>query len=116
MLESETQREYLHRQIRERLVRLDSSVHAASDIVLILGALSTVLAAFGAFFSPDQSWHLNAEIYGRLRALEAQLEFTERDRKFVDGEDAIVATFFDEYQSILADYNRKWQQLRQKSK
>jgi hypothetical protein len=75
-----------------------------------------VVAAFGAFFSPQQSWHLNAEIYGRLRALEAQLEFAERALGFSTTEGAAVAKVFDEYQAILADYNSKWQDLRQKSK
>jgi hypothetical protein len=150
MTETETQREYLHRQIHDRLMQLESSVRwyrwrhyryqssavvlsalitvvsglkltflpdlFASNIVLVLGALSTVVAAFGAFFSPQQSWHLNAEIYGRLRALEAQLDFTEREHNFEENEATVMAKIFDEYQAILADYNKKWQELRQKSK
>jgi hypothetical protein len=150
MRESETQRDYLHRQIRERLARLNSSVQyyrrrhyryqaaavtfsalitivsglkltifpeiAASNIALILGAAGTVAAAFGAFFAPQQSWHLNSEIYGRLRALEAQFDFSERGRDFARDEDASVAALFGQYQAILADYNKKWQDLRQKSK
>ncbi len=82
----------------------------------MLGALSTVVAALGAFFSPQQSWHLNAEMYGRLRALEAQLDFAERGPEFEKCESTVMAKIFDEYQAILADYNRKWQELRQKSK
>ena len=89
---------------------------AASNIVLVLGALATVVAAFGAFFSPQQSWHLNAETYGRLRALEARLDFAERSSGFETREEEVVSRMFEEYQSILADYNQKWQQLRQKSK
>ena len=89
---------------------------AASNIVLVLGALSTVVAAFGAFFSPQQSWHLNAETYGRLRALEASLDFAERGSGFETCEEEVVSKAFEKYQSILADYNQKWQQLRQKSK
>jgi len=150
MIQTETQREYLHRQMHDRLMQLESSVQwyrwrhyryqsgtvvlsalitivsglkltllpdfAASNIVLFLGALSTVVAALGAFFSPQQSWHLNAEIYGRLRALEAQLDFAEREKNFEIDEDAILGKVFDEYQAILADYNKKWQELRQKSK
>ena len=150
MPEPETQREYLHRQIRDRLARLESSVQyyrrrhyryqsgavtlaalititsglkltilpeiAATNIALVLGALATVMAAFGAFFSPQQSWHLNSEIYSRLRALEAKLDFSERGRDFAREEDVTVTKLFDEYQSILADYNQKWQDLRQKSR
>lgn len=87
-----------------------------SNIVLILGALSTVLAAFGAFFSPQQSWHLSAEFYGRLRALKSELDFAERGRDFLQNEDATVAKIFVEHQAILSDYNQKWQDIRQKSK
>lgn len=150
MNEPESQREYLHRQIADRLKQLDSSIQyyrwrhyryqsgtvvlsalitvvsglrltilpesAASNIVLVLGSVSTVVAAFGAFFSPQQSWHLNAEIYGRLRALQADLEFAERGSGFAGSEGAAVEKIFAEYQAILADYNRKWQELRQKSR
>jgi hypothetical protein len=150
MAEPETQREYLHRQIQDRLAQLESSIQwyrwrhyryqssavvlsalitivsglkltlwpdfATSNIVLVLGSLATVLAAFGAFFSPQQSWHLNAEIYGGLRALEAQLDFAERGPDFGKSESSVVSKTFEEYQAILADYNKKWQELRQKSK
>ena len=88
---------------------------AVSNIVLVLGALSTVLAAFGAFFSPQQSWHLNAEIYSRLRALESQLDFTEREHNIENNSNEKLAKIFDKYQAILDDYNKKWQELRQKS-
>src|SRR5262245_44758654 len=125
MSESESQREYLHRQLQDRLARLESSIQyyrwrhyryqsgavvlsglitvvsglkltilpevAASNIVLVLGALATVVAAFGAFFAPQQSWHLNAEIYGRLRALEARLDFAERGANFETAEADHVA-------------------------
>jgi len=44
------------------------------------------------------------------------LDFAEREHDFEKSESVIVAKMFDEYQAILADYNRKWQELRQKSK
>ena len=86
------------------------------DAVLILGAVSTVIAAFGAFFSPQQSWHLNAEVYAQLRTLQSKLEFRERDPEFKTQENQIAAEAFDEYHAILAEYNKRWQELRQKSK
>jgi Protein of unknown function (DUF4231) len=156
MSETESQLEYLSRQIQERLTQREQSVRfyrkrhyryqiaavvlsaaitvvsglkaisgfkhlsipaeAASDLTLVLGAISTVAAAFGGFFAPQQSWHLNAEIYGRLRALQVKLEFLERGREFANQQDQTVAELFREYQSILDEYNRKWQELRQKSK
>jgi hypothetical protein len=158
--ESESQLDYLSRQIKERLAQREESVRfyrrrhyryqiaavvlsaaitvvsglkaisgfkllsfpasfpaeAASDLTLVLGAISTLAAAFGAFFAPQQSWHLNAETYGRLRALQVKLEFLERGRGFANQQDQTVTELFREYQSILDEYNRKWQDLRQKSK
>ena len=153
----ETQLEYLHRQISDRLTRLESSVEyyryrhyryqssavvlaalitilsglklpflhgivgdqlpaLLTDVVLMLGAISTVVAAFGSFFSPQQSWYLNAEIYAKMRALEAKLEMDERSGTFSEREAIAVVEFYREYQSIMDDYNKRWQELRQKSK
>ncbi|MHA3061606.1 SLATT domain-containing protein [Acinetobacter sp. ANC 4636] len=88
----------------------------ASNILLVLGTIATVVATLGTFFSPQQSWHLTAEIYGRLRALEATLEFNERSPDFDKNESIILEKVFNEYQKILTDYNKKWQDLRHKSK
>jgi hypothetical protein len=87
-----------------------------SNIVLPLGALSTVIAAWGAFFSPQELWHLSYETRAKLRALEAKLEFAEREPNFHKQEPIFVADTFNEYQAILDEYNRKWHQLRRKSK
>ena len=89
MRSNETQLEFLHREMRDRMSRLESSVDwyrkrhyrsqisgvllsatitvvaglklsllpelLAGNIVLVLGALATVLGAWGAFFSPQDS-------------------------------------------------------------
>ena len=102
MADPESQLDYLHRQIAERLARLESSTvwyrklyvrgqmttvvlsavitivaglksfslvgGAASDVVLVLGALVMTAAAWAALFSPRESWHLNAATYTELRA------------------------------------------------
>jgi hypothetical protein len=88
----------------------------ATDVVLILGAISTVAAAFGAFFSPQQSWYLNAEAYTKMRALQAKLEFVELGSTFPEQKPEIISQFFAEYQAILDEYNQNWKNLRQKSK
>ena len=153
----ETQREYLRKQIADRIAIRGSSVnfyrgrhywfqtillfitggitvlsginlgflHSSkaaiispilTNIVLFLGAASTGIAAYGAFFSPQESWHLNAKIYADLRSLQSELEFSELAHDFKTNEAVLVKTFFERYQAILADYNREWQALRQKSK
>ena len=150
MGEHESQRDYLHRQIAERLARLEASTSwyrkthfrgqmatvvlsatitiiaglkslsllstVASDLVLILGALVTVISTWGAFFSPRESWHLNNATYSRLRSLQARLEFVERSPTFVQDDIKILADGFAEYQRILDDYNERWQNLRSKAK
>ena len=60
-------------------------------------------AAFGASFSPQRSWHLNAEIYGRLRNLKAHYELDERSNVFDNQEGAAIATMFNQYEPIRAD-------------
>jgi hypothetical protein len=87
-----------------------------TDTVLALGAISTVVAAFGSFFSPQQSWYLYDATSGQLRALQAEIEMDERSRTFPEREDAAVQAFFVRYQAIMAEHNRQWQALRQKSK
>ena len=87
-----------------------------SDAVLVLGALLSVVSTWGAFFSPKESWHLNAATYGRLRALQARLEFRACDPNFGQYEEKVVAETFDEYQRILTEFNDEWRSLRGKSK
>jgi hypothetical protein len=62
------------------------STDFASNMVLTLGAISTVLAAWGSFFSPREMWLLDAELYGDLRALNSSTLkgkcFTPKDGKW----------------------------------
>jgi hypothetical protein len=150
MAEQESQRDYLNRQIAERLARLESSAAwyrkthfrgqmatvvlsatitiiagmkslpiistVASDLVLVLGALVTVISTWGAFFSPRESWHLNNATYSRLRALQARLEFVERGTNFEQDQIKVLTEGFAEYQRILNDYNEQWEKLRSKAK
>lgn len=150
MEEQESQRDYLHRQIAERLRSLDASIvwyrrthfqslmttvvlsasitiiaglkssqqfsALASDLVLILGALVTVLSAWGAFSSPRESWHLNTATYSHLRSLQTKLEFIERGQNFEQDAAKILTDSFAEYQQILNEHNEEWQKLRSKTK
>ena len=149
MAEHESQRDYLHRQIVERLARLEASTAwyrkthfrgqmatvvlsasitiiaglkslsllstIASDLVLILGALVTVISTWGAFFSPRESWHLSSATYGRLRSLQSRLEFAERAQEYDQDSVKTLTDGFAEYQRILDDYNEQWQKLRSKA-
>lgn|SRR5215831_9738644 len=148
MPDKESQLEYLHRVIRFRLTRLDSSVawyrkrHYISqmstvvlsavitvvagfkwdwveepqtrNIVLVVGALVTIISAWGAFFSPKDFWHLNNETYSKLRALQSKLEFLERAEDFSEREADSVKELYAEYQGMLDGHDKKWRELRQK--
>ena len=87
-----------------------------NNTILILGALSTLFTAFGAFSSPQQSWHLNSEAYCKIRSLQTKINFSKISEKFKETEDKLVQDFFMEYQNILDEYNLKWQELRKNSK
>lgn len=87
----------------------------ARNAVLILGAVVTVLSAWGAFFSPKEFWHLNSETYSKLRALQAKLEFLERGEDFPEKEAEVLGEAFVEYQKILDQYNQKWREIRGQS-
>jgi uncharacterized coiled-coil protein SlyX len=149
MAENETRLEYLHRELGDRLARLESSLlwyrkrhyisqmstvvlsacitiiagfkvywiteSIARNAVLILGAIVTVISAWGAFFSPREFWHLNSETYSKLRALQAKLEFLERGENFQEKEVEVLDEAFTEYQKILDQYNQKWREIRGKS-
>ncbi len=82
--------------------------------ILILGATSTVISAWGGFFSPGKSWLLEGEAYDNLRSLQTEIEFSEASPNFKSDEES-VRQFFDRYQTIMQDYNKKWQMTRTKN-
>jgi hypothetical protein len=89
---------------------------AGTDLVLALATLSTFITAWGAFYSPVDSWHLNTDTYSRMRGLQAKIEFLERAPDFASHQTDILAKAFDEYQAILADSNKRWDDVRAQKK
>jgi hypothetical protein len=87
-----------------------------TDIVLALATASTAIAAWGAFYSPMDSWHLNTDTYSRMRGLQTKLEFLERAPDFESNKAEILKQSFDEYQAILADSNKRWDDVRAQTK
>lgn len=83
-----------------------------SDIVLVLGALVTVTAAYGAFYSPRELWVVDSLSSNKLRALQARLRYQELATDFADKKQAVVDAAFEEYQAIMAAYNEEWQRIR----
>lgn len=87
-----------------------------STCILVLGAVSTVSAFFGSFLSPQQLWLVNQDSYNKMRALQARIELEELGTKFPDQRDALVLKWFEQYQAILDDQNRRWIEIRGKGK
>lgn len=83
-----------------------------SNIVLILGAISTVISAWGAFFSPKESWGVYASTLNRLRALQAKIDFLTLEPKPLTATSDSIAELFQEYQSILDAHNKALFELR----
>jgi hypothetical protein len=80
---------------------------AVINIVLVLGALSSFVTAWGAFFAPRESWALYAQTASDLRATYAQFAYSSASMND-EGLDAI----FSKYQEILAKHNESWSKLR----
>ena len=97
------------------LAGLKLQVWGRADLILVVSALSTVVSAWGAFFAPKELWRLNAETYGKLRALHARIEFFEREPNFNAREAAFAQEAFTEYQKIVGEHNQEWSRIRQKS-
>ena len=51
-----------------------------------------------------------------MRALQARIELEELGTKFPDQRDALVLKWFEQYQAILDDQNRRWIEIRGKGK
>ncbi len=79
-----------------------------SNAILILGAISTVVAAWGAIFSPQKFWHLNTETRNQLLALKAEFEFFKMSDDFDSKKDEITMRTFEKLQAILRNHNENW--------
>ena len=86
----------------------------ASNWILVLSAIITIVSAFGAFYAPRETWHLKAATQARLYALQNKLVFASKDPQFSSKEQAICQDVFDEYEKILTEHNQVWLELRKK--
>ncbi len=82
------------------------------NVILVLGATITVVSAWGAFFSPRESWLIYASTLSRLRALQTKVEFASRNSNQTPTPSTGAQQFLDEYQKILDDHEQRWQELR----
>lgn len=88
----------------------------SSNAILVLGALSTLVSAWGAFFSPRESWLLYARTLAKLRALQLRIQFAFTEKSPTDPNDPSVQEFFETYQAIHDEHNKSWLELRSSSR
>lgn len=81
------------------------------NVILLLSSVSTVVAVWGGFLSPQESWHLYAQTHGKLRALQDQIGFEEAKQSGTSTDQ-----HFKTYQKVLAEHNEAWQAIREKVK
>ena len=90
------------------------SADAKSDAILCLSALSTVISAWAAFYTPKETWHLYTETLGKLLGLKTRLSFQTCDLEENSSDNKSAEQAFEEYERIVTDHNHHWQQLRKK--
>jgi hypothetical protein len=90
--------------------------YSKGNILVFLGALSSVWAAIGGFYSPQQTWHENVMANNKLRALQAKLKLSEFEPDFAEKKEKIVDHYFAEFQKILDERNSNWLKTRESTK
>lgn len=91
---------------------VNSPYEPLNNVVLCLSALVTITSAWVLFFSPKESWLLEAAAYDNLRSFKSKIEFLEASGDAISKES--IQNYFDEYQKIMRDYNARWQTIRAK--
>jgi hypothetical protein len=89
---------------------------AATNIVLVLSAIITLITLAGGFYTPRELWLVIMGHCGDLENLKARLEFEERSPTFEERRDEVAALGFAEYQELIDDYDEKWKAIREKGK
>ncbi len=80
---------------------------------LLLGGLSTVLAAWDGFYNHKELWINYGETRNQLRALQLRLKLMGEEDGF---DEEKFGEIYDEYQEILRRGNKKWQEMRANDK
>ncbi|OUM03635.1 SLATT domain-containing protein [Variovorax sp. JS1663] len=88
----------------------------ASNVVLILSAIITLITLAGGFYMPRELWVVIMGHCGDLENLKARLEFEERSPTFEERRTEIVEEGFEEYQRLIDAYEEKWKAIREKGK
>ena len=90
--------------------KIDLTVIDSNDVILVLGAITTVITVWGAFFSPKETWLMYAENLNKFRALSAKIDFLKNSPAGLSEEQ--TQELFNEYQYIHDSANSTWLNLR----
>ncbi|MDR6534479.1 SLATT domain-containing protein [Variovorax soli] len=88
----------------------------ATNVVLIVSAIVTIITLAGGFYAPRELWVVIMGHCGNLEDLKARLEFEERSPDFDERRDEIADWGFKEYQKLIDAYEEKWKAIREKGK
>jgi len=88
----------------------------ATNAVLILSAIVTLITLAGGFYTPRELWVVIMGHCGNLEDLKVRLEFEERSPDFDERKDEIAEWGFKEYQQLIDDYEEQWKAIREKGK
>jgi hypothetical protein len=83
-----------------------------SNIALVLGAMTTVVGAYEAFFDPRVLWVRETVVFARLKDLERDLDFAENGSSDGELDSATLECFKVRLDSILNESLNAWLQLR----
>ena len=82
-----------------------------SNVILILGAAGTMLAGWGTFFSPKESWRLATETLQKLYVVQDRIGFEKTQaRGAMDAKWAKER--FDQYLAIVENHSEETNKLR----
>ena len=82
------------------------------DIILVLGAIATIVSGWGLFFSPKDSWLIYATSLNRLRALRSKIQFLKSSPSTIKSDEQFASEIYAEYQAIMDAHNKTWLALR----
>ena len=92
-------------------VWIGMTAEMTSNVILLLSSVSIVGAVWTSFLSPQESWHLYAGSYGKLRRLESDIGYALAQGGIKDSD-----CYFGQYQTILKEHNEAWANIREKAK
>jgi len=88
----------------------------ATNVVLVLSALATLVTLVKTFYSPRELWIALRTYCSDLKDLKEKLEFAERSPDFESRREQVASDGFAEYQRLTEAYEQTWKAIRERDK